>query len=260
MNEQKDWDPDQYLKFKDERTQPSIDLVNKINIAYSPKNIVDIGCGPGNSSQVLLRRWPQAQLVGVDNSPAMIAKAKNDHPKQEWILSGADAFESTVEFDLIFSNATIQWIPDHESLFAKFINLLSGSGVIAMQVPQFQDMPLSQAIHSVSLSKRWGKKTAGCAKLFTYHDSHYYYDLLAAKMKRIDMWETDYIHVMPSHLAIMDWIKSTGMKPYLDRLGDENDKKDFVEEVLNETKKCYAQQKNGNILFPFKRLFFIGYK
>ncbi len=260
MNGQKDWDPDHYLKFMNERTQPSIDLVNKINSECSPVQIVDIGCGPGNSSQVLLRRWPQAKLIGVDNSPAMIAKAKKDYPEQQWILSDVSTFESDMKFDLVFSNAAIQWIPDHENLFEKLGNLLSENGVIAMQVPQFQDMPLGQIIHSVSQNKRWKKETAGCSKLFTFHDFHYYHDLLANKMKSLDMWETDYIHVMTSHLVIMDMIKSTGMKPYLERLGNEKDKKDFEEEVLHEIHTCYPEQKNGEVLYPFKRLFFIGYK
>jgi trans-aconitate 2-methyltransferase len=260
MNNQKDWDPDHYLQFKNERTQPSIDLVNRINVEYSPKHIVDIGCGPGNSSQVLLQRWPKAKLVGVDNSPAMIEKAKKDYPEQEWILADALGFEADIKFDVVFSNATIQWIPNHENLFEKLGRLLSENGVLAIQLPKFHDMALGQIIHSVSQKNRWKKETAGCLELFTCHDFHYYYDLLADKMKLIDMWETDYIHVMPSHLSIIDWIKSTGMKPYLDRINDENDKKYFEEQVLNEIKKCYPKQKNGYVLFPFRRLFFIGYK
>jgi trans-aconitate 2-methyltransferase len=260
MNEQNDWNPNHYLKFKNERTQPSIDLVNRINIDFLPEHIIDIGCGPGNSSKVLLQRWPEARLTGVDNSPAMIEKAKKDYPEQEWILADAFSYEPDIKFDVVFSSATIQWIPNHEKLFEKFNNMLSFRGVIAIQAPKFQEMELGQIIHSISQKDRWKNELEGCSDLFTYHDSHYYYDLLSDKMKSIDIWETYYIHVMPSSLSIIDWIKSTGLKPYLDRINNNDNKKDFEEEVLNEIKKCYPTQKDGRILFPFKRLFFIGYK
>jgi trans-aconitate 2-methyltransferase len=260
MKKQNDWDPEHYLKFRNERTQPSIDLVSRISIDYTPEHIVDIGCGPGNSSQVLLRRWPGVKLVGIDNSPAMIEKAGKDFPGQEWLLADAGSFETDIAFDVVFSNATIQWIPDHEELLAKFDRLLSPQGVLAVQVPLFHQMALGQIIHKVSLGERWKKATEECASLFTYHDTHFYYDLLAGKMKTIDMWITDYIHVMPSHPAIIDWIRSTGLRPYLERITEGSDREDFEKEILQEIKKSYPQQKNGNVLFPFKRLFFIGYK
>lgn len=255
-----DWDPHHYLQFGDERTQPSIDLVNRIDIGHYPANIVDVGCGPGNSSQVLLRRWPDSNLVGIDNSPAMIEKAKKDYPAREWLLVDAVDFQTDVRFDIVFSNAAIQWIPDHRGLLKKFYGLLSGHGAMAVQLPKFQDMALGGILQSVSGRGRWKNRTEGCSGLFTYHDYHYYYDLLSDTMKSMDMWETDYIHVMPSHASIVDWIKSTGMKPYLDRIGDENDKKDFEREVLDAITGTYPRQKNGNVLFPFKRLFFIGYR
>ncbi|MDD5457043.1 MAG: methyltransferase domain-containing protein [Candidatus Margulisbacteria bacterium] len=260
MTKSKDWDPEHYLKFKNERTQPSIDLVSRIDIAYEPGHIADIGCGPGNSSQVLSLRWPGAELVGVDNSPAMIAKAKKEYPANTWVLSEAMNFAPDIKFDIIFSNATIQWIPRHKKLFAKLITMLSEKGVIAIQIPKFQDMLLGRIIRQVSQKKEWKKETAGCEDLFTCHDYHFYYNLLSADMQRIDMWETDYLHVMPGHSAIVDWIKSTGLKPYLDRIPDEKRKNIFEREILKEIKKYYPVQKDGRVLFPFKRLFFIAYK
>lgn len=260
MDEQSDWDPNQYLKFKRERTQASIDLVNKIHISYTPVHIADIGCGPGTSGQILLQRWPGSKLIGVDKSPAMIEKAKSDYPEQEWILADALQFNPGTAFDIIFSNAAIQWIPHHEILFEQLNTMLSDRGVIAVQLPEIHESSFGAIIDSVSRKKRWKKKTADCSELFTWHDYSYYYDLLADKMESIGMWETTYIHVMPSHQAIIEWAKSTRMKPYLDRLGDENDKKSFEKEILDEVKRHYPIRKNGHVLFPFKRLFFIGYK
>jgi trans-aconitate 2-methyltransferase len=260
MNKQHDWNPNQYLEFKNERTQPSIDLVNRIEVDRPPKSIVDIGCGPGNSSQVLLARWPEAKLTGVDNSPTMIEKAKRDYPRQKWILADASDFQSDIKFDIVFSNATIQWIPDHKPLFERFNAMLTKNGIIAIQIPKFQEMALGRIIDSLSQNKRWKKETGDCSKMFTYHDHRYYHDLLADKMRFVEMWETDYVHVMPSHLSIIDWIRCTGMKPYLDRISDEDDKKDFEKKVLKAVIKSYPKQKNGTVLFPFKRLFFIGYR
>ena len=220
MNKQNDWDPNHYLKFKNERTQPSIDLVNRINPVDSPKYIIDIGCGPGNSSQVLLQRWPKAKLIGLDNSPAMIEKAKIDYPDQEWVLADAINHQPKTKYDLIFSNATIQWIPDHQRLLETFFGWLSQNGVIAVQLPKFQDMLIGRIIEKVAKNDRFIKQTAGCSEIFTYHDYHYYYDLLTGKARSIDMWQTDYVHVMASHASIIDWVKSTGLKPYLDRMAE----------------------------------------
>ena len=106
----KDWNPDLYLKYKDERTQPSIDLISKINIDFEPKSILDVGCGPGNSSNALLKRWPHAMLTGIDSSVSMIEKAKGTYPASSWVVADASRFVSNTRYDLVFSNATIQWI------------------------------------------------------------------------------------------------------------------------------------------------------
>lgn len=259
MQNTNDWNPGHYLKYATERTQPAIDLVCRIKVEQAPELIADIGCGPGNSSQVLVQRWPEAKLIGVDNSPAMIEKAKKDFPQQEWILADAAHFETDLRFSLIFSNAAIQWMPDHEALFTKFTDLLAEKGIIAIQFPQFDQMVLGRIIHSVSQRERWREKTEGCSGLFTYHQAGFYYDLLSSRMKSIEMWETDYIHVMPSHPSIVDWIKSTGLRPFLERLNDEQERKDFENEVLQGIVEHYPQQKDGCVLFPFKRFFLVGY-
>lgn len=260
MTRKKDWNPESYLKFGDERTQPSIDLVNRIKISSPPKNIIDIGCGPGNSSKILTDRWPSAKLTGLDSSPNMIEKAKRDYPRHEWILSDASTFSRMNKFDIVFSNATIQWIPNHENLLKRFCAMLSDKGVLAFQIPLFRDMPIGKAIAKVSQMERWRIKTAGCSNLFTYHDYGFYFDRLSKELASVELWETYYIHVLESHLSIVEWTKSAGMKPYLDCLSNDTEKTEFEEEVLSELKKEYPCQENGKVLFPFKRLFVIGYK
>ncbi len=117
MNE---WNPEQYLQFKSERTQPAIDLVSRINIV-EPQSIIDIGCGPGNSTQILVNRWPNSEVVGLDNSTTMIEKARKDYPKQKWIVDNAENIDPNSKYDLIFSNSTLQWIPHHEILFRNYL-------------------------------------------------------------------------------------------------------------------------------------------
>jgi trans-aconitate 2-methyltransferase len=259
MSPASDWSPESYLKFGNERTQPSIDLVNRIRVDRQPETIVDIGCGPGNSSRVLNERWPNARLTGVDSSPKMIEKARSDYPQCEWILADAATFSSDTKFDIVFSNAAIQWIPDHEHLLARLCGLLSSEGILAVQVPQFKNMPLSQAIERATQQDRWKKQTAHCSDLFSYHTYGFYYDELSKHLRRIEMWETRYHHVLESQLAIIEWIRSTGLKPYLDSLDSDEERAAFEEAVLAEVKKDYPLQKDRKVLFPFIRLFFVGY-
>jgi trans-aconitate 2-methyltransferase len=260
MGNSKDWKPELYLKYRNERTQPSIDLVNKISMDFVPENIIDLGCGPGNSSQVLVQRWLTSYFVGVDNSVSMIEKAKMDYPNQEWVVADASNYKTDLKFDLVFSNATIQWIPNHENLLSKFHELLSDRGILAIQIPMFWDMPLAKAIEKVSKGNRWKTRTKDVLNLFTIHDYFFYYDQLSGLFNTIDMWETDYMHILDSQNSILEMIKSTGLKPYLERIEGNAEKLEFEEEVLNEIKRHYPLQKNGKVIFPFKRLFFIGYQ
>jgi trans-aconitate 2-methyltransferase len=255
----KDWNPDLYLKFNKERIQPTIDLVSRIDLD-EPGKIVDIGCGPGNSTQILAQRWPNAAITGIDNSPAMIEKAKKDFPNQSWKLldAGKDALDE--QFDLVFSNAAIQWMPEHAQLFERFYGSLNKHGWLAVQLPLFWDMPLGQAIRRVAQNSRWSTAVAGVDELFTIHAYPYYYDLLSQRFSSIDMWETCYIHIMDSHASILEMIRTTGLKPYLDKLEDENDRKEFEALVLDEITKDYPLQANGRVLFPFDRLFFTAQK
>ncbi len=255
----KDWNPDLYLKFDKERIQPSIDLVTRIN-CEKPEKIIDIGCGPGNSTQILAQRWPGAKILGIDNSSAMIDKAKSDYPHQEWMIMDAGNDEINEKFDLVFSNATIQWIPNHAELLKRFYNLLTSTGMIAIQLPLFFDMPIAKSITSIAKQNKWRSFTEGVTDLFTIHNSSEYYDFLSELYQSVELWESNYVHVMDSHESILEMIRSTGLRPYLDKLDNEEDKKDYEELVLEGIKKDYPLQKNGKVLFPFKRLFFIAHK
>lgn len=251
----REWDPYQYLQFKRERTQPSIDLVARIQMD-DPKTIIDIGCGPGNSTQILSRRWPLADVLGLDKSEKMIQKARHDYPHQKWIVGDASTLETRQTYDIVFSNAAIHWIPRHEILLQRLFQKVNENGILAVQVPVNQESPLYKAILRVSKGSKWSAFTAGREATITYHTADYYYEQLSLYTKEITIWETIYYHIMNSHQELIDWYKSTAMKPYLDSLPTDESRTEFEKEILNECIAAYPPQRNGKILYPFRRLFF----
>jgi trans-aconitate 2-methyltransferase len=248
-----------YLKFGKERIQPTIDLVSKIDFA-NPATIIDIGCGPGNSTQILLQRWPESKIVGIDNSEAMIQKAKQDYPAQEWKLMDADKELIPGRYDIVFSNATIQWIPGHFGLLQRLRNNLTENGLLAIQLPLFFEMPLGKSIAKISKEKRWAHLTEIVNDLFTIHSPSEYYNMLSEIFSSFEIWVTDYIHVMDSHHSVLEMIRSSGLRPYLDRLETKADKKDFEALVFEDIKNDYKAQPDGKVLFPFTRFFMIARK
>ncbi len=254
-----DWNSEQYLKFKKERTQPSIDLVNRIDVE-NPQRILDIGCGPGNSTAVLKKRFPDAYILGVDFSPNMIEKAKTDYPELDFMLFDASKDFDKLEgkFDIVFSNACIQWIPNHKKLLADMMHILNDKGVMAVQVPFQFNQPMHKIVDEVASRKEW-KTFIPFEKVFNILREEEYFDLLSDISSDFSMWHTVYFHRMPSQRSIIEWYRSTGLKPYLDVLADDK-KTEFENAVFEEVKKAYPVQKNGEVIFRFPRLFFIANK
>jgi trans-aconitate 2-methyltransferase len=253
------WNPELYLKFHAERTQPSMDLVARIELT-APRCIIDLGCGPGNSTQVLRARWPSAQICGLDSSPQMIEKARAEYPDADWILADAGSWIPENPYDLVYSNATLQWIPRHDALIARWFAAVAPGGALAIQVPANESSPLHLALLRVSEMPEWNARVASCREMITYHAPGYYYDLLASRAERISLWQTTYLHRMDNPLGLIEWYASTGMKPYLDRLDSEQERIRFQKAVLQNCIDSYPQQLDGRILFPFQRTFCIAYK
>ena len=254
------WNSDQYLRFKNERTQPSIDLAAKVRIE-NPADVIDIGCGPGNSTKVLRERWPNARIIGLDSSSEMIERAKTDFPEQEWLLADASKLEPDQTYDIVFSNAVLQWIPGHDYLIPRLVIIVKPGGALAVQVPANYESPLHKALLIVSEREKWSGFTSGCWKLLHYYNVEYYYNLLyPIASSGLDIWETTYYHVLSSHAALIEWYRGTGLRPFLERLPGDEYRKEFMNEILDECRQAYAIQRDGNILFPFKRIFFVVYK
>ena len=252
------WNPAQYLRFADERTQPSLDLVARLQIS-SPQTIIDIGCGPGNSTRVLHNRWPDARVCGLDSSPAMIEAARASSPELNWQLADAATWKAQTPFDLVFSNATLQWLPRHEVLIPHLFKQVARGGALAVQMPAHYASTLHHETLEVAADARWNARTQGARASLTNHSPSFYYDLLQPLAARLELWETEYIHVLSGPQAIVDWFRATGLRPYLEVL-TETERADFEAALLEKYRAKYPQQSDGRILFPFRRLFFIAYQ
>lgn len=251
------WDSDLYLQFKAERTQPSMDLARRIPLKH-PSKALDVGCGPGNSSRVLADAFPGLRIMGIDSSPEMIAAATAAHPDMTFRLCDAGNLSALGEdgFDILFSNACIQWVPDHARLLADMFSLLRPGGVLAVQIPMNQQEPIHRIIAALAASDEWRDPLAG-ARTFHTLTQEAYFDILSEKAASFQLWQTTYLHRLPSHDAIMEWYKGTGLRPYLGLLCADRAAA-FEKAVLCEVKKEYPVHKNGEIIFRFPRFFFIA--
>jgi trans-aconitate 2-methyltransferase len=189
----------------------------------------------------------------------MIAKATRDFPDIEWITADVSDLMFDSRYDIVFSNAAIQWMPDHDLLLPRLFEIVNAGGALAVQVPKNEESPLHRAVLSVASNPRWSRFTTGAEKSITYHNPEYYYNMLSHISSRFDLWEGIYYHVLSSHSALVEWYKGSGMRPFLERLPDEASCKEFEDEVLADCIRTYPLQRNGKVLYPFRRIFFIAY-
>lgn len=249
-----DWNSIQYLKFKNQRTQPARDLA--MRISGNPKTAVDIGCGPGNSTRVLKDVFPGAAVIGIDSSPNMLKKARAEHPDLNFSL--CDALSLDGRYDLLFSNACLQWIPDHGTLIPSLMDKLNDEGILAVQIPMNGDEPLFRLISELSSEPRWGFSDAQLQpnRVLTPLE---YYNILSDCSSAFDIWETKYYHTMPNHRALVDWVKGTRLRPYIDFIGEEKATA-FEEELIKRSKEIYPVTSGGNVILCFRRFFFTAVK
>lgn len=250
-----EWNPKKYLQFKQQRTQPAIDLANRVR-ECNPKTVADIGCGPGNSTAILKSVFPHAEICGIDNSAAMLTKARAAHSEISFLLGSADNL--TGHYDLLFSNACLQWLPAHETLIPKLMSNLNENGTLAVQMPKSQQEPLFQIIRAVAAESEWDFSRVH----FEQNDvlsSEAYYAILSSCASRFEMWETAYYHIMPSHLSLIEWVRSTRLRPYLDVLNPE-EQTEFENRILRKVKEAYPLTEQNEVIFKFNRFFFVANK
>jgi trans-aconitate 2-methyltransferase len=252
------WDANLYMQFADERTRPSVDLVSRVDVV-DPKTIIDLGCGPGNSTQVLRRRWPEARVSGLDSSPAMIAAAKESYPDEDWVVADAGTWRPQEPFDVVFSNAALQWIPRHDLLVRHLFAQVAHDGALAFQIPSRAYSPLRGFIHEIAGDAQWSARMQKAMAALTMEDPSFYYDALAERARSLDIWQTEYNHIVDAPSSIVDWISSTGLRPFLDALDSDAEREGFVAMLTERVREAYPRRRDGRVLFPFKRLFVVAY-
>jgi trans-aconitate 2-methyltransferase len=253
------WNTEQYLRFVNERTRPCRDLVTAIAVE-APRRIVDLGCGPGNSTAVLAARWPAAEITGLDNSEAMITEARRNAPNVTWLTEDIGAWTSDTPYPIVFSNAALQWVPHHEVLYPRLLGLTAPGGAFAAQVPCNFRAEAHEAMRAMAALPVWQSYFKGGVGEWHVHPPSFYYDVMAPHATRLDIWETEYLHVMAGPWAIVEWYKGTGLRPFLDRLPDESVRNRFLAEYLEAVTAAYPAQPDGRVLFPFRRMFIIAYR
>jgi len=253
------WDAGLYLQFANERARPAADLIARISLR-DPAHIVDIGCGPGNSTQMLHKRWPQATIIGVDNSAEMLAEASVAHPGWSWIQADAATWSGGDRFDLVFSNAALHWLPNHAEVFPRLFQLVAPGGAFALQMPANFHAPAHRIMSEVAQEPLWRGALKNAGAGIGVESLSFYYDLLHPLAASLDLWETEYLHILEGPEAILEWIRGTGMRPYLQALPDNHQRKQFQDLCLERLGKAYPRQSSGKVLFPFRRIFVVAYR
>lgn len=264
-----DWSATQYLKFEEKRTQPARDLLARVPL-QNPKTVVDLGCGPGNSTAVLAARYKHhhhddpssVHVAGVDSSPDMIQKAKATHPEIDFSVQDLKSYVPSQPVDLFFSNAVVHWLGREERM--AIIERLMGSqpsgGVFAFQVPDNLTEPSHALMREVAARGPWAEtlKNAGRDAFQTPQEI---YDRLKVSSESlcsdVEIFRTEYYHSLESHRDIVEWVKSTGLRPYIGPLST-RDREAFLGEYLKELERAYPRSIDGRVLLRYPRLFVVA--
>lgn len=252
-----DWNADLYLRFAEERTRPAAELLARVPL-MAVHHAVDIGCGPGNSTELIARRYPEATIAGIDTSPDMLEKARCRLPEVAFTLGDVATFAAEPPADLLFANAVLQWLPDHRALFPRLMESLAPGGVLAVQMPDNLDQPSHRLMREVAarpdFAGKIGDAGAVRARILPVEA---YYDLLAPLAAALDIWRTTYVHVLADAPAIVDWLRATGLRPFLEPLG-EAEKTAFLDAYTQQIAAAYPRRVDGRVLLAFPRLFIVA--
>lgn len=253
----RDWSASHYLLYADERTRPSRDLLAGVPVDDA-KVVVDIGCGPGNSTELLVERWPQARVQGFDTSPAMLEDARKRLPQVDFFQADADTWTPEPDTDVLFANAILQWLPNHIEVLARLVGALKPGAVLAVQMPDNLAEPTHRLMRETAAAMPFAQKLASAARdplppVTTYVDA------LSQAGASVDAWHTIYNHPMKGAHAIVEWVKSTGLRPFLAPL-DEAEQSEFLSAYEAAIDQAYPPLDDGSRLLRFPRLFLVARK
>jgi len=255
------WSPKQYLAFEDERTRPVRDLVGAIGVRDAGL-VVDLGCGPGNSTEVLAARFPSAMIQGIDSSPDMIAEARRRLLRGDFKLASVEDWAAAPSApprpQIILANAVLQWVANHETILPALAWRLAGRGALAIQMPDNLDQPSHVAMRETAADGPWRERLLqAAAARTTIPGADWYYGLLRPLFSKVDIWRTTYHHPLAGAEAIVEWVKGTGLRPFLDPLGPD-ERAGFLEAYRERLEAAYPAMVDGAVLLAFPRLFILA--
>lgn len=250
-----DWSPASYLQFEDERTRAARDLLARVR-AEDVRKVVDVGCGPANSTELLAARYPRADILGIDNSPAMLEEERRRLPGARFEFANAAVWVPDADVDLVFANAVYQWIPGQLEQLARVLAALAPKATLAVQMPDNLDQPSHALMREVAQAGPWRERLAGAAR-DPLPAARVYYDALKPLAMRLDIWRTTYHHALRGADAIVDFVRSTGLRPFLDPLA-QAERTEFTALYQARIAAAYPPLADGQVLLPFPRLFLIA--
>lgn len=251
------WDPDLYERYKTYRDRPALDLLLQVPGDLSPREIWDLGCGPGEHAAVLAARHPGAAVHGLDQSETMLAAARRRTGAVDWVQGDIGAWKPKTAPDLVFSNAALQWLPDHGTLFPEIMRQIARGGVFACQIPISEGEPWNDILDEAAAAGPWAAKLAGVSHVHPTARAQDYYAWLGPLSAEIDIWETRYLHVLEGDDPVVEWMSGTALRPLVQAL-EGQEQADFLETYRTLAAKAFPRQADGATLFPFPRLFMIA--
>jgi len=256
-----DWNPQQYLRFADQRRRPALDLLARVE-TRNPGQVYDLGCGAGNVTRLLAERWPASRIVGVDSSAAMLAKARGDASQGdasgiEWLRADLATWRPDAPADVLYSNAALHWLDDHAALFPALFRSLAPGGVLAVQVPRNHAAPSHTGMADAARAGPWRAVLEPLLRESPVLAPSDYFDILAEVSARADIWEVEYLQLLEGENAVVEWTKGTALKPLLDAL-DEKWRAAFLADYSARMHIAYPRRADGLTLFPFRRLFIVA--
>lgn len=252
-----DWSAQQYLKFEDDRTRPPRDLLAQVPL-QRPRLVVDLGCGPGNSTELLIERFPQSEVIGLDSSPDMLKKARERLPQGKFVLGDIETWKPEPHTDLLFANAVMQWLPAHTGVLRRLLEALPKGGVLAVQMPDNTREPALVFQREVGAEGPWrDDPEIKAAARDDLPSLEAYYDLLRPACSRLDIWHSIYNHVMASPQAITEWFKGSSLQPFLSPL-DAAAREQFLAAYTKKIVGAYKPRYDGKVLLRFPRLFIVA--